>query len=269
MYALRSGLLCALLLLLVNASQVSYAQSADQDESLAVERPNLEKDIFLVTVADPFIELHTGPSAGYPIFHVVERGERVRIIRQRTDWFKIETDDDKTGWVYREQMRQTLTPDGEGFELVDLDEDDFSSRKWVVGVTGGEFDAAPVFTIFGGYFLTENLAAEVHFGQSVGTVSSSRYLKGNLVMQPFPDFSYSPYMTLGVGRIEVSTSSTLIAATSDDSNFAQVGLGIQTYVSRSFLFRFEFNEYVVFSTTNTRNRNEVVDEWKFGFAVFF
>ena len=101
-------------------------------------------------------------------------------------------------------MRQTLTPSGEGFELLDLDADDFSKRKWVVGVTGGEFEAAPVFTFFGGYQFTENVTGEVHFGQSVGTISSSRYFKGNLLMQPFPDFSYSPYMTLGVGRVEVN-----------------------------------------------------------------
>ena len=269
MNGLSSGLLCALLLLAVGAGPAVHAQSLDDNESYAVERPDLTRDVYPVTVADPFIEMHTGPSAGYPIFHVVERGERIRIIRQKTDWFRIETDNDKTGWVNREQMRQTLTPDGQNLQMVELDEDDFGSRKWVFGVTGGEFESAPVFTFFGGYALTDNVAAELHYGQSVGTVSSSTYYKGNLVMQPFPDFSYSPYMTLGVGRVEVSTSSTLIAATSEESNFAQVGLGLQTYISRSFLFRFEVNEYVVFSTTNTRNRNEVVDEWKFGFAVFF
>ncbi len=269
MYGLRSALLYGLLLVVVSASQAAIAQSANKDEALAVEAPNLANEVFLVTIADPFVEMHTGPSAGYPVFHVVERGDQVRVIRRKTNWFKIETSDDKTGWVSREEMRQTLLPSGESFKLIDLDEDDFAQRKWVAGVTGGEFESAPVFTFFGGYAFSDNVAAELHFGQSVGTVSSSRYYKGNLVMQPFPDLNYSPYMTLGIGRIEVSTSSTLIAANRDDSTFAQVGLGLQTYISRSFLFRFEVNEYVVFSTTNTRNNNEVVNEWKFGFAVFY
>ncbi len=30
-----------------------------------------------VSVADPYLEMHTGPGRGYPIFHVVDRGETV------------------------------------------------------------------------------------------------------------------------------------------------------------------------------------------------
>ena len=51
--------------------------------------------------------------------------------------------------------------------------------------------------------------------------------------------------------------------------FSQVGFGIQRYVSRSFLLRFEVNEYIIFSPSDTSDNNEVTSEWKFGFAVFF
>ena len=87
-------------------------------------------------------------------------------------------------------------------------------------------------------------------------------------MQPFPDLKYSPYMTLGLGEIEVDLSVILISANKDKNNFAQFGLGVQRYISRSFLFRFEANEYVIFSS-GTSDNSEVVSEWKFGFAVFF
>jgi hypothetical protein len=153
--------------------------------------------------------------------------------------------------------------------VVELDESDFAKRKWVLGVTGGEFSSAPVFTIFSGYSFTENMSAEVHFGQSVGSVSSSTFLKGNLEMQPLPDLKYSPYLTLGVGKIDVSPSNSLIASNSDVNSFAQVGIGVQRFVSRNFLFRFEVNEYVIFSTTSTSSNSEEVNEWKFGFAVFY
>ena len=268
LYQLRERLLIGLLLLLVSVNQVSQAQSEDQTESLD-EMSTFDRSPYRVTVADPFVELHTGPSAGYPIFHIVDRGVEISIIRRKTNWFKIETSDGKTGWVSRDQMRQTLQPSGQPFEVVELDETDFAKRKWVFGVTGGEFDSAPVFTLFSGYSFSENLVAEVHFGQSVGTVSSSRLLKGNLVMQPLPDLKYSPYLTLGLGKIEVTPSSTLLASNEDVSTFAQVGVGIQRFVSRNFLLRFEVNEYVIFSTTSTSNNSEEVNEWKFGFAVFY
>ena len=90
-----------------------------------------------------------------------------------------------------------------------------------------------------------------------------------MVMQPLPDLKYSPYMTLGIGNIDVDPSSTLIAVGSESDTLAQFGIGVQRFVSRRFLFRFEFNEYVIFSATNTRDNNEEVSEWKFGFAVFF
>jgi len=212
--------LIGLFLLLVSVSQLSQAQSADQAGSAAEEPSKLDDAPYRVTVADPFVELHTGPSAGYPIFHIVDRGIEISIIRRKTNWFKIETSDGKTGWVSRDQMRQTLQSSGQPFEVVELDESDFAKRKWVFGVTGGEFDSAPVFTLFSGYSFSENLVAEVHFGQSVGTVSSSRLLKGNLVMQPLPDLKYSPYLTLGLGKIEVTPSSTLLASNELESVYS-------------------------------------------------
>jgi hypothetical protein len=269
LHRFKGLLLPVLFLWLIATGQDSMAQDAKDESALAVGSVSDEQAGYRVTIADPFIELHTGPSAGYPIFHVVERGGEVSILLKKTRWFKIETSDGKTGWASREQMRQTLLPSGEQFKVIDLDEDDFAKRRWVLGVTGGEFDSTPVFTIFGGYSLTDNLAAEVHFGQSTGNVSSSTFLKGNLLMQPLPDLKYSPYMTLGLGKVEISTSSTLVAANDETSSFAQVGLGIQRYISRSFLFRVEVNEYVVFSTSSISDSNEVVSEWKLGFAVFY
>ena len=269
MHRLKVCLLTGLFLLLAIVSPLSQAQSVKEDESLAVETPDTNRSYYRVTVADPFVEMHSGPSAGYPIFHVVDRGDEVSILRRKTDWFKVETSDGKTGWVSRDQMRRTLQPSGEQFEVVELGETDFIQRKWVTGVTGGEFESAPVFTIFTGYSFTENLAVEVHLGQSVGDRSSSRFIKANVLLQPLADLTYSPYVTLGVGRVEVSPSSTLIAANDDTSTFAQAGIGIQRFVSSNFLVRFELNEYVIFSSTSTSDNNEEVSEWKFGFAVFY
>ena len=257
------------LLLAAICGNAAYAQTLTEDPSLAVETVEENSKYYRVTITDPFIELHTGPGAGYPIFYVIDRGTAVQVIRRKTDWFKIVTDDGKTGWASRDQMRQTLLPTGEPFKLVEHDLEDFTQRKWVLGVTGGEFASAPVFTLFTAYSFTDNLAAELHFGQSIGSKSSATLMKANAVMQPFPDLKYSPYLTLGMGRIMVSPSATLIVTQDDSNDFAQVGLGIQRYISRSFLFRLEFNEYVIFSANSTRNDNEEVNEWKFGFAVFF
>jgi len=259
----------SLFLLLMAFARQAGAQDAKEDPSLAPEKILPSPEYQRVKVADPFIELHTGPGSGYPIVQVIDRGTEIEILRRKTDWFRIRTAKGKSGWASREQMRQTLLPSGEQFQIVELDQEDFTGRQWVLGVTGGEFADAPVFTVFTAYSFTENLAAEVHFGQSVGRKSSSTILKANLVMQPLPEFRYSPYLALGFGKIRVDPAATLIAPVERTNDFAQVGVGIQRYISRSFLARIEVNEYVIFAADSTRNDNEEVTEWKFGFAVFF
>ncbi len=228
-----------------------------------------EDPLLQVTIVDPFIELHTGPGTGYPIFHIVDRGSQISIIKQRTSWIKIRAANGEVGWVSRDQMQQTLLPSGENLTITEANQSDFSRRQWMLGVMGGDFGDAPVISIFTGYSFTTNLSAELSFSQSVGNVSSSTLLKANLLMQPFPEWSYSPYFTLGVGSIKVTPSSTLISSNPRDSSVAQVGIGIQHYLNRRFIFRLDYSEYLVFSANNVRDENEEISEWKLGFAVFF
>src|SRR4051812_22452843 len=70
-----------------------------------------------ILIADPFIELHTGPGRGYPVFHVIERGREVTIVKRRTDWFELRTDRGVEGWAPRDQMIATLEPTGEPLDL--------------------------------------------------------------------------------------------------------------------------------------------------------
>ena len=224
----------------------------------------------MVRIADPFINLRTGPGSAYPIFYVIDRGEMVTIDKRRTEWFKIRSEDGKTGWASRQEMQQTLLPGGEAFQVPDeADPEDFISRQWSYGVSGGELDKAPVVTVFSAYSFTENLSGEFSYSQSSASVSSSNSLKAAFLMQPFPEWSASPFFALGVGKIKVKSGATLISANRQESTMAQVGLGFHYYLSRRFVFRFEINEYVILSANNAKDDNEETAEWKTGFSVFF
>jgi SH3-like domain-containing protein len=65
-----------------------------------------------VVVQDAYLEFRTGPGRGFPVFHVVDRGESVELLRRRTDWIKVRVDGGKEGWVNRSQLERTLTPGG-------------------------------------------------------------------------------------------------------------------------------------------------------------
>lgn len=98
-----------------------------------------------VKVMEPYIELHTGPGAGYPIFYVVDRGEFIEVIKRKTDWFKVRDEKGKTGWVSRAQLEKTFVPGGEQIQLRRVSLDNFSGRRWEAGLLGGEFIDSPVF----------------------------------------------------------------------------------------------------------------------------
>ena len=222
-----------------------------------------------LTIADPYIEMHTGPGSGYPIFHVVDRGEKIVILKRKTNWYKIRAENDKEGWATRRQMQQTLLPDGEQLQFIKLDKDAFTARRWEMGVTGGELANAPITSLYGGYNFTRNFSTEFTLAQSVGNVSSSMQYKLNLLMQPFPDWNYAPFFSLGLGTIDVNPNATLIEPKNQSNEFSQLGFGIRKYLSRRFMFRFEVNEYVIFSASNDKDENEEISEWKLGFAIFF
>lgn len=219
-----------------------------------------------VKVTDPYIELHTGPGAGYPVFYVVERGEFVEVMKRKTDWFKVRASDGKVGWVVRAQMEQTLTPGGEQTQFAEVSLGDFSSRRWEAGLLGGKFNDSPVMSLYGAYALTDNLSAELSVSQVLGDFSSSWIANLNLLSQPFPAWRFSPFFTLGVGHIETRTKTTLIQAKDSNDEMAHVGFGLKTYLTRRFIFRIDYKNYVGFSSDDD---NEEFEEWKAGFAFFF
>ena len=213
--------------------------------------------------------MHTGPGSGYPIFHVVDRGDRIILLKRKTDWYKIRTDNGKEGWATRQQMQQTLLPGGQRLTFAELGKEEYMARRWEIGVTGGVLEKAPITSVYGAYAFTENFSTEFTLVHSVGSVSSSMLYKLNLLMQPFPDWNYSPFFTLGLGSIDVDPNATLIEPEDQKNDFSQIGFGLRKYLSRRFMFRFEVNEYVIFSASNDRDENEDISEWKLGFAIFF
>lgn len=218
-----------------------------------------------VTVDDPYIEMHTGPGRGYPIFHVVDKGEAVDVLRQRTDWFQVRTRKDKKGWVHRDQLERTLADDGTRTKIEDLDFGSFSDRRWEFGVAGGDFGGANVVSVYGAFALSANLSAELSVSKGLGAFSDSEFASLNLTHQLFPDKRISPFFTLGTGVIRTKPSATLVATEDRSDQTAHVGFGARTYLTRQFVLRVEYKSYVVFTS---RDDNEEIDEWKAGFSFF-
>ncbi len=234
--------------------------------AIAAQAAGAEREPREVTIADPYIELHTGPGRGYPIFFVAERGEQIELLKRRTEWFKVQVARGQEGWVHFEQLTTTLDLDGEPFDLPAIGLSDYAARRWEVGALYGDFGGANVIAAYGSRSFTPNLSGELWVSQALGRFSDSTMATLNIVHLMYPDWRASPYFTLGAGVINTEPKATLVATTDRTDSLATAGAGVRMYLTRRFVFRAEYKAHVVFTS---RNDNEEVREWKAGFSFFF
>lgn len=220
----------------------------------------------VVKVTDPFLEMHTGASVGYPIINVIERDETITVLKRRTAWFLIQDNHQKEGWVHRSQLVKTLTLDDEKVELKDITRENYLDHKWEMSMIGGQFDSLPIVTLSTSYAFSQNISTEVSFAQILGDFSSRQILGVNLTQHPFPTWRVSPYFSLGTGIISTDVKSTLSQIKDRTDLLANVSLGMQMYLTRRFILRADLKKHIIFQS---RNRNEEITSWQVGFAFFF
>jgi uncharacterized protein YgiM (DUF1202 family) len=225
-----------------------------------------KKKVVEVVVTSTFINMHTGPGRGFPVFHVLEKGETITLIKRKTDWIKAETSKGVIGWIYRASFDETIGINGELVKLGIPDRDDYSQRRWEVGVSLGEFEDVESLGVHGAYRFTKNLSAELRFNQATGSSSNSKLVSLGLVHQPFPEWKISPFFTVANGQVSIEPNSDISTVQDLEDSFFLVGFGAYYYYSHRFMIRFEYNNY---TTLPDRNSNEDIDEWKIGLSAFF
>ncbi len=219
-----------------------------------------------VRVSDPYLDMHTGPGRGYPVFHVAGQGESITILKRKTDWFKVRTNLGTEGWVPLTQMRSTLDLEGEQIDWKKADQSEFLNRRWEFGFAGGDLDGARLLSGYAGYALTRNILLQIEAAKILGDFSDGEMFNASIVMTPFPEWRVAPFVTVGTGVIHVKPHSTVVLSEDRDDEVAHAGLGANVYLTDRFVMRVEYRRHTVLTS---RNDNEEVDQWKAGFSVFF
>ncbi len=220
-----------------------------------------------VTVAEPLMELRTGPGRGYPVFYVAERGETVLVLKRRTSWFKVRTERQAEGWVSRQQMEGAVMAEGVQQSLRDAVLEDFQHRRIEAGFDFGLFKRDPVVGFHVGYSLTDNLIAELSLSQVAGTYSGSRLVTGSLMLQPSADWRVMPYFAIGTGLFQNRNRASLIGNTTTlDSSINFAGVGLRTYLTRNLILRLDYRQYLSLTSVQQNNR---FDEELVGLSFFF
>ena len=219
-----------------------------------------------VEVADAYLELHTGPGRGYPVFHVVERGARIEILKRHTDWFKIRTAGGKEGWVARAQMERTVIEAGVPARFRDIVMEDYLRRRFELGFAGGMLEDDPLMIVRAGYVVTENLRAELTFGQASGDFSSSQLFYAGVRSEFATDWRLSPFFTLGVGRFTNEPRATAVERIKTTADMANAGLGAMFYLTERFVVRADYKRHVALIETD---RTDEYSEVSLGISFFF
>ncbi|MGH8219921.1 MAG: SH3 domain-containing protein [Steroidobacteraceae bacterium] len=224
------------------------------------------REVLQVFVNAAYLELHTGPGRGYPVFNVVERGGSVDVLKRYTDWYEVRTERGIEGWVAQRDMLSTVLADGSPFTFNLGDRAGFTAHRFEAGVfLYGDYGGASEISAYASYSLTQSLAIEVSAGQFLGKAANGTLADIGLAHVFLPEKRFSPFVTLGTGIVHTAPKAQLVQPSDRTDQSAFAGAGFRFYLTRRFFLRGEYRNHIVFTK---RNENEQVDEWKFGFAFF-
>jgi hypothetical protein len=252
-----------------SASGVAATAAAASAPAVAATRPPPKprsKKSELVQIADPYIELRTGPGRGYPIFFVAPRNEWVEIELRHTDWFRIRTEDDKVGWVSRQQLESTLTAAGGTKTFRDVLLDDYLTRRVQLGASWGHFKSEPMLKIWTNYRLSDTLSIEGTFGQVQGVFSGTNLWHLDLMIEPWSDKRLSPFFAVGLGKFKNFPNLSLIGATTTDAKLGAARLGARYFISERFVLSADYAFYTAFLNDQ---RSAEYRAWTAGLSFFF
>jgi hypothetical protein len=197
-------------------------------------------------VADPYLEMRTGPGRGYPIHHVAARKEWVEIELRHTDWFKVRTENGKEGWVHRSQLATTLTEAGGQKTFRDIALDDYLARRVELGAAWGRFRSEPMLKFWTGYRFSDTLSGELALGQVQGLFSGTNFWHLNLQTDPWSDQRLSPFFAVGVGKFKNLPNQSLVGAIPVNAKLANATLGVRYHISERFMLRADYSIYTAF-----------------------
>lgn len=228
------------------AASATLAPSAQSAGPVGAGEPAAPAPADRLDVADPYLELHTGPGRGYPVFFTVRRGEWVRIEQRRTDWFQVRTAEGRLGWVPRAQLEKTLTAVGERKSFRDILLDDYLHRRVEAGGAWGRFKSEPAFKFWGTYRFSETLSAEAAFVQVQGVYSGSTLWHVNLNIEPWVDQRLSPFFGVGLGQFNNVPNRSLVENQETRARLGDATLGLRYYLTDRFVVRLEATLYTAF-----------------------
>lgn len=216
--------------------------------------------IHQLLVAQPFLDIHTGPGSMYPKFYIAENNEVVYISAYQSDWYQVELRNHTghakvNGWMPAAMIDPFLKSSSSTYK---------DAGRWFVGTAGGVFANEAMIQGKLGYFLGEQLWVEFAISEVLEDLSSSILYQVNLLHAPLGKKTISPFFGIGMGQFENNPYQSTINQKDSSSPFMDVDLGIQWYLSDRLIFRGDIKNYVIALSDNKIDSHQ---EYSVGFSV--
>jgi hypothetical protein len=210
--------------------------------------------------------LRSGPGRGFPATYSAEKESTIELLRRRTDWIKVRTENGREGWVNRTQLERTLTPEGEPVAVPGPAPESRTAHRWEAGPATGDFGGASVVSAQAAWAVTPTLLARADVSQLLGSYSDGWLVTAGVAHVFAPQWRVSPFVGIGGGVLRVEPKATLVKAEDRTDETAYGGIGLRAYLTNRFLLQAEYRSYVVFTD---RDDNEEIEEWTVAFTYFF
>ena len=214
-------------------------------------------------IAEPYLEIHTGPGRQYPIFYVAEEGERILLLKRRTGWYKVQLENGKEGWAYRREIEKTLLKLGKRKGLMDRVYDNLLENRLEMGWGTGTFGGDPTIRLRILYWVGTSIAFEFNAGFTSSEDESTDIYNGGIVLTPWETRWISLSGTVGGGYVQVTPESILIDAEEDLFPEAHAGFGFRIPLYKNLAINGDFRNYTFF---NDSKRTQEFQEYTIGLS---
>ncbi|OUR66267.1 hypothetical protein A9Q73_07410, partial [Bermanella sp. 47_1433_sub80_T6] len=189
-----------------------------------------------LSVIDTYLELHTGPGRGYPIFHVIEQGQSVKVLRRRSNWFYVSDRRNTQGWVKQESLARTLAPTGMPAALPDIQHGDFLAQQGRIGFSVGQLGTSYTANVTAGYRLLSFAGIEVEYGQIFKDLEDGSSVGATVIIEPIKSWSFTPFISKGIAWQDwKKKKKSSVGGNSFSSNSEFTGAGINYYIGFNFV----------------------------------
>jgi hypothetical protein len=95
-----------------------------------------------LVVTEAYLEMREGPGRGHAITQVVPRGDSFEVLYRRTEWFRVRNRRGVEGWAHERDILKTVLPDGSPFSIDLGNRAGFTSHRWELGTSLGDYGGA-------------------------------------------------------------------------------------------------------------------------------